>query len=131
MDVCHITAASPGGPRYNPNITKTERTNINNAILLCKPHSILVDKYEDIFTEEVLHKMKTSFTKRIAEFRLLNETKLLKYKSELHAAQRGIYRLKQQLNNSKTIDHKQTQTQLQTQKVSETIAFFDSINNNS
>ena len=31
----HITARSPGGPRYDENLTKDERSSIDNCIILC------------------------------------------------------------------------------------------------
>ena len=31
----HITAAAPGGPRYDPNLTPDQRKDIDNAIWLC------------------------------------------------------------------------------------------------
>jgi hypothetical protein len=40
----HITAAAPGGARYNPNLTPQQRKHINNGIWLCIYHAVLVDK---------------------------------------------------------------------------------------
>jgi hypothetical protein len=39
----HITAAAKGGPRYDPNMTPAERSNIENAIWLCQTCAKLVD----------------------------------------------------------------------------------------
>ncbi|MCZ4279002.1 ABC-three component system protein [Rhodococcoides yunnanense] len=39
----HITAASPGGPRYDPLLTKEERRSSANLILLCGNHHDAVD----------------------------------------------------------------------------------------
>lgn len=39
----HITAASPGGPRYDSNMTPIQRTSIDNAIWLCQSCAKLVD----------------------------------------------------------------------------------------
>jgi hypothetical protein len=39
----HITAASPGGPRYDLNITSKERSSIENAIWLCQNCAKLID----------------------------------------------------------------------------------------
>ena len=40
----HITAASIGGPRYDNEITETERVKITNGIWLCGNCASLIDK---------------------------------------------------------------------------------------
>ena len=60
----HITAASPGGPRYEPTLTKAERKHHSNGIWLCGTHGKLVDSDESHFTIEELLKWK-----RLAERR--------------------------------------------------------------
>lgn len=40
---CHITAAAPGGPRYDSNMTPMQRASIDNAIWLCQSCAKLVD----------------------------------------------------------------------------------------
>jgi len=40
----HMTAASPGGPRYNPSLTSLERCSISNGIWLCPNHAIEIDR---------------------------------------------------------------------------------------
>lgn len=42
--VAHISAASAGGPRYDPNFSETERKAIENAIFLCSHCAELIDK---------------------------------------------------------------------------------------
>jgi hypothetical protein len=44
----HITAASPGGPRYNANLTPKERKSIANAIHLCADCADLIDKNKGV-----------------------------------------------------------------------------------
>ena len=39
----HITAAAPGGPRYDPSLTPEERRHPDNAIWLCQNCAKLVD----------------------------------------------------------------------------------------
>src|SRR5690349_1178008 len=34
----HITAASPGGPRFDPTMSSVERRSIENAIWMCSTH---------------------------------------------------------------------------------------------
>lgn len=41
---CHIEAASPNGPRYNPNTTEEYRKSIKNAIWLCPVCADRIDK---------------------------------------------------------------------------------------
>ena len=39
----HITAASPGGPRYDPTLSSEQRSSPDNAIWLCQGCAKLVD----------------------------------------------------------------------------------------
>jgi hypothetical protein len=34
----HITAAAPGGPRFDPNLSPRERADASNGIWLCQTH---------------------------------------------------------------------------------------------
>jgi hypothetical protein len=54
----HITAASPGGPRYDPSLTSDQRKHISNALWLCANHAKLVDSDESHFTVEELRRWK-------------------------------------------------------------------------
>ncbi|WP_196292327.1 hypothetical protein [Hymenobacter ruricola] len=45
----HITAASPGGPRYDPSLSDIERKSIGNGIWLCSNCATLIDKDEKHF----------------------------------------------------------------------------------
>jgi nucleoside phosphorylase/predicted NACHT family NTPase len=54
----HITAASPGGPRFNPSLTSKERRSANNAIWLCQNCGKLVDNDQARFTEGELRRWK-------------------------------------------------------------------------
>jgi hypothetical protein len=54
----HITAASPGGARYDPNLTPEERRSINNGIWLCQIHGKEVDDDQTRFTVEILRAWK-------------------------------------------------------------------------
>jgi hypothetical protein len=55
----HITAASPGGPRYDPDLLPEERSGPGNGIWLCQNHGKLVDNDPPRFTVDVLRKWKT------------------------------------------------------------------------
>ena len=50
----HITAASPGGPRYNQYLTPEERRSIGNAIWLCQNCAKRIDSDVKTYTEEVI-----------------------------------------------------------------------------
>ena len=50
----HISAASPGGPRYDETLSVAERSSINNSIWLCGNCSILIDKDPKKFPKESL-----------------------------------------------------------------------------
>jgi len=54
----HITAASPGGKRYNSNLSSEERINIENGIWLCQNCSKLIDSDENKYTTELLREWK-------------------------------------------------------------------------
>ena len=50
----HITAASAGGPRFDPNLTPGERSSLANGIWLCQNCAKLVDNDPARFAAELL-----------------------------------------------------------------------------
>lgn len=44
VQIAHIAAAEPGGPRFDASMTDEQRRSIDNLILLCQAHHNLVDK---------------------------------------------------------------------------------------
>ncbi|GAB3602504.1 ABC-three component system protein [Microbacterium aureliae] len=52
--VAHIAAASPGGPRYDPQMTSEERGSAENLIYLCGPHHDAVDTQLEYHTRAFL-----------------------------------------------------------------------------
>src|ERR1043165_5286462 len=54
----HITAAAPGGPRYDPSLTTEQRKGHGNAIWLCQNCGKLVDNDESVFTVAELQRWK-------------------------------------------------------------------------
>jgi len=59
-DAAHITAASPGGPRYDESISATERSSIENGIWLCVVCARKIDHNRDPYPVELLRQWKTS-----------------------------------------------------------------------
>ncbi len=57
-NVCHIKAARPGGPRYDPKQTNEERHGYENLLLMCSIHNKVVDSDEATYTVERLKQMK-------------------------------------------------------------------------
>ena len=63
-EICHIKAANPAGPRYDPQQTATERHGYDNLILLCGKHHTVIDADEEAYTVERLIKMKADHESR-------------------------------------------------------------------
>lgn len=54
----HITAASEGGPRYDPTLTQEQRRSTENGIWLCHTCAKLVDNDEARYPTSLLHSWK-------------------------------------------------------------------------
>lgn len=54
----HICAASPGGARYDPEMTPEQRSDIANGIWLCQNHAKLIDDDEIAFPASLLRDWK-------------------------------------------------------------------------
>lgn len=63
----HITAAAPGGKRFDPTMSPAERKSIKNGIWLCQVCAKLIDSDDQKYTVEVLHDWKRQAEGRIAE----------------------------------------------------------------
>ena len=50
----HITAASPGGPRYDETLTSEQRRSVLNGIWLCQTHAKAVDDDQVTYTCDLL-----------------------------------------------------------------------------
>jgi hypothetical protein len=55
----HITAASPGGPRYEASLTNEQRRSVENAIWLCQNCAKEVDNDQSAYPTELLRAWKT------------------------------------------------------------------------
>lgn len=63
----HITAAAPGGPRYDPTLTPEQRAHESNGIWLCQVHGKHVDDDPVRFTGEWLRATKASAERRATQ----------------------------------------------------------------
>jgi hypothetical protein len=73
----HIHAASPNGPRYNPQQTPVQRRAIANGLWLCRECGDIVDKDESPHTPELLRQWKSDHEAMIAEVRTKGYAKSL------------------------------------------------------
>lgn len=64
----HITAAAPGGPRYDSGLSAKERTSIENGVWLCQSCAKLIDNDPGRYPAALLHQWK-----RLAEGKALTE----------------------------------------------------------
>ena len=53
-EAAHISAASPGGPRFDPALSSEQRTGVSNAIWLCRNCAKLIDNDVARFPRELL-----------------------------------------------------------------------------
>jgi hypothetical protein len=63
----HITAAAPGGPRYDATLTRDQRLHADNGIWLCQTHGDLVDGNDKTFTVKMLQEWKHDAERRSRE----------------------------------------------------------------
>lgn len=66
-EVCHIEAASPQGPRYNPESTEEERRGYDNLLLLCHAHHRRIDSDTDTYSANRLRQMKAEHESAMRE----------------------------------------------------------------
>src|SRR5437870_1542164 len=57
-EVCHIEAASPGGPRYGSQQSEDERQGFANLVLMCASHHKIIDERVSDFPVERLREIK-------------------------------------------------------------------------
>lgn len=63
----HISAASPGGPRYDPTLTTEERVSASNGIWACRKCGTLIDSDFAGYSVELLRRWKEAAEKRTRE----------------------------------------------------------------
>ena len=63
----HISAAAPGGPRYNPQMTSEERKHISNGVWMCRDHGNLIDADFTEYSTNTLRDWKLQAEKRASD----------------------------------------------------------------
>lgn len=58
--ICHIEAEKPHGARYNPRLSDEQKRAYKNLVIMCPNHHVIIDSNENLYTVEVLRKMKLS-----------------------------------------------------------------------
>ena len=66
-EAAHITAAEPGGPRYDPSLTVEERKSESNGIWMCRNHAAMIDRDEPFFTVDLIRRWKVEAEKEANE----------------------------------------------------------------
>ena len=67
-EAAHICAASPGGARYDANMSPEDRKSASNAVFLCSNCATMIDKNLGIdFSVELLKRWKEDHEKRVSE----------------------------------------------------------------
>lgn len=73
---CHIAARSPGGPRFNPNLSSTQLDDLDNYILLCATHHKMIDDQFETYTIEILQQIKVNHESWVeSKFKDIEEVK--------------------------------------------------------
>lgn len=65
-EMCHISAASPNGPRYDTSLTDEERNSDKNLIIFCATHHSLIDKSPEYYTVEKLKEIKINHEAKVS-----------------------------------------------------------------
>lgn len=63
-EICHITARSAGGPRFDPAMSEKDRHGFENLVLLCRRHHKVIDSEPDLYTQDALLEMKSVHEKQ-------------------------------------------------------------------
>lgn len=89
--ICHIEAASKGGPRYNEKMTDDDRRGFDNLVLLCDEHHVMIDNKENesLYPVSVLKRWKNDHEKKILEL-ISNKNLLSKHPLALNKVVNSI-----------------------------------------
>lgn len=111
----HIKAASPGGPRYDPQQTAKERTSIENGIWLCADCADIIDKDTDAYpVSRLLSWKKISETKALEclqkGLRPLENIDMSSIKQSFSITSKSLINWPTTLGNNRWIDRPELQT---------------------
>jgi nucleoside phosphorylase len=84
-EMCHIRAASPNGPRYDPTQPDAERNEEQNLLLLCPTHHSMIDQATTEYTVEWLLAAKQKHERWVAE-RLAHQPQLIDDRQAINLA---------------------------------------------
>lgn len=86
----HITAASPGGPRYDITLTSDERRGSANGIWVCQNCGKLIDSDVTFFDREKLHRWKQAHEQNVKDTFLGRQAVLDRRRIEMLASSAGM-----------------------------------------
>jgi hypothetical protein len=66
LEIAHISAATPAGPRGNPRIFRADTSNESNLILLCPTHHAMIDSTPSEYPAERIIDMRKRHIARVA-----------------------------------------------------------------
>ena len=89
-EACHICAASPGGPRYDPNMTSEQRMSADNGIWMCRLHAAEIDRDVNRYTVELLRKWK-KIAEEKADFFRTNQSAPISFLIDESARSHNIF----------------------------------------
>lgn len=69
-----IEAVHPNGPRYNPSKNEDELHNIENYLLLCPNHHMIIDRQPEIYSTEWLIRARKDHLQKISEILFSSQT---------------------------------------------------------
>lgn len=66
VQIAHINAMAPGGPRFDPQLSRNEIDSPSNLIVVCPNHHYLIDSSPSEYTSEKLHSIRSAHIQRVA-----------------------------------------------------------------
>lgn len=98
---CHIKAASPNGPRYDPAQTTEDRSNFSNGLWMCQTHSVLIDADDSAYSVETLNEWQRISHERATKF--VNTRLLTQEESDRNASTHAMRSLRDFIKSDEDI----------------------------